>query len=72
MLNRAMTGLASRPPAADSTPDRPAGIRSVNRVEGGSGLSGVNVSRGPFGCQYPATRGESVGYAELRATGPET
>src|SRR5690348_9537404 len=71
VLNRTLTGLASRPPASDTTPDRPAGIRRVYRVDDRSGLSGMNVRVRPDGSQCPATCGDSVGYAELPATGAE-
>src|SRR5215475_14674272 len=71
VLNRTLTGLASTPPASDTTPDRPAGIRSVYRVDARRGLSGMNIRVRPVGCQCPATCGESVGYAELPATGAE-
>ena len=58
-----VTGLASVPPATDLTPDRPAGIRSVNRVDGLSAASGVNVRVLPVACQEPGAAGRSAGSA---------
>ena len=52
-------------------PAGPAEIRSVNFVDGASGVSGVNISVLPDTCHWPGTFGLRRGSAELRPTGAE-
>src|SRR5258708_37239429 len=70
--NTAVAGMASRAPAAERTPEEPAGIRMVTSAAGPNGPAGVHTMAPPGpACHLPAIAGLKVGSRDADASAAE-